>query len=179
MDVSRIAAAACLAALCAGRATAEDRRIVDDTLEWIGLESLAERPYDRLSGGQRQLVLIARAVAPFDHRYDANPAPASRSTLPPSQNARGPFAETLFLNDICERAILTKTGRSLGILADVLLDGAGTCIGAVFAIRPVSELQLVPLQYSVVLAMVGALLTLLTVAIGLALTGRSAISFPL
>jgi iron complex transport system ATP-binding protein len=46
-----------------GRATAEDRRIVGDTLEWIGLETLADRPYDRLSGGQRQLVLIARAVA--------------------------------------------------------------------------------------------------------------------
>ena len=46
-----------------GRATAEDRRIVHDTLTQIGLSDLAERPYDRLSGGQRQLVLIARAVA--------------------------------------------------------------------------------------------------------------------
>jgi len=46
-----------------GRATTEDRRIVGDTLEWIGLADLAARPYDRLSGGQRQLVLIARAVA--------------------------------------------------------------------------------------------------------------------
>jgi iron complex transport system ATP-binding protein len=46
-----------------GRATAEDWRIVNDTLDWIGLRHLAERPYDKLSGGQRQLVLIARAVA--------------------------------------------------------------------------------------------------------------------
>jgi len=46
-----------------GRATAADWRIVHDTLEWIGLSGLAERPYDRMSGGQRQLVLIARAVA--------------------------------------------------------------------------------------------------------------------
>ena len=46
-----------------GRATAADRRIVHDTLAWIGLIDLAARPYDRLSGGQRQLVLIARAVA--------------------------------------------------------------------------------------------------------------------
>jgi iron complex transport system ATP-binding protein len=46
-----------------GRATAEDRGIVSDTLEWIGLGDLADRPYDRLSGGQRQLVLIARAIA--------------------------------------------------------------------------------------------------------------------
>jgi iron complex transport system ATP-binding protein len=46
-----------------GRATAKDWRIVHETLEWIGLSGLAERPYDRMSGGQRQLVLIARAVA--------------------------------------------------------------------------------------------------------------------
>ena len=46
-----------------GRATAEDWRIVHDTLEWIGLGDLAARPYDRMSGGQRQLVLIARAIA--------------------------------------------------------------------------------------------------------------------
>jgi iron complex transport system ATP-binding protein len=46
-----------------GRATADDWRIVHDTLDWIGLGDLAARPYDRMSGGQRQLVLIARAVA--------------------------------------------------------------------------------------------------------------------
>jgi iron complex transport system ATP-binding protein len=46
-----------------GRATAGDWRIVHDTLEWIGLRDLAARSYDKLSGGQRQLVLIARAVA--------------------------------------------------------------------------------------------------------------------
>lgn len=46
-----------------GRAAPSDWRIVDETLDWIGLRELASRPYDRLSGGQRQLVLIARAVA--------------------------------------------------------------------------------------------------------------------
>jgi iron complex transport system ATP-binding protein len=46
-----------------GKAAPADWRIVHDTLEWIGLLDLAARPYDRLSGGQRQLVLIARAVA--------------------------------------------------------------------------------------------------------------------
>ena len=46
-----------------GKAAPADWRIVHDTLEWIGLLDLATRPYDRLSGGQRQLVLIARAVA--------------------------------------------------------------------------------------------------------------------
>jgi len=46
-----------------GRASDADRRIVGETIDWIGLGDLAGRPYDRLSGGQRQLVLIARAVA--------------------------------------------------------------------------------------------------------------------
>jgi iron complex transport system ATP-binding protein len=46
-----------------GRASADDRRIVEETVAWIGLSDLADRAYDRLSGGQRQLVLIARAVA--------------------------------------------------------------------------------------------------------------------
>ncbi|HEX8731043.1 MAG TPA: hypothetical protein VF725_03185 [Ktedonobacterales bacterium] len=36
-----------------------------------------------------------------------------------------PLAGLLFLNDICERAILTRTGRSLGVLADILLDTEG------------------------------------------------------
>ncbi|MDO8835009.1 MAG: ABC transporter ATP-binding protein [Vicinamibacterales bacterium] len=46
-----------------GRASAADQTVVDEALAWIGIDDLADRPYDRLSGGQRQLVLIARAVA--------------------------------------------------------------------------------------------------------------------
>jgi iron complex transport system ATP-binding protein len=46
-----------------GRASAGDLRTVDQTIDRLGLTDLAMRPYDRLSGGQRQLVLIARAVA--------------------------------------------------------------------------------------------------------------------
>jgi len=46
-----------------GRTSATDRRVVDDTLTCLWLGHLADRPYDQLSGGQRQLVLIARAVA--------------------------------------------------------------------------------------------------------------------
>ena len=54
-----------------------------------------------------------------------------------------------------------------------LVDGAGACVGTVVALTPVSALQSVPLEYTVILAMAGALLSLLTVAIGLMLHGRS------
>lgn len=46
-----------------GRASASDCRVVDATLDRLGLAALAPRAYNCLSGGQRQLVLIARAVA--------------------------------------------------------------------------------------------------------------------
>jgi len=46
-----------------GRASAADREIVAETVARLGLTDLSARAYDRLSGGQRQLVLIARAVA--------------------------------------------------------------------------------------------------------------------
>lgn len=41
----------------------EDKRIAWEALEALGIESLAPRTYTKLSGGQRQLVLIARALA--------------------------------------------------------------------------------------------------------------------
>jgi iron complex transport system ATP-binding protein len=41
----------------------EDRRRTADALAQLGIAPLADRDYTRLSGGQRQLVLIARALA--------------------------------------------------------------------------------------------------------------------
>lgn len=41
----------------------EDRDSTDQALAQLGIEDLAEREYTRISGGQRQLVLIARALA--------------------------------------------------------------------------------------------------------------------
>ncbi len=41
----------------------EDKKIVWDALCLLGIEKLADQPYTRLSGGQQQLCLIARAVA--------------------------------------------------------------------------------------------------------------------
>lgn len=42
---------------------AEDVQIADTAIAQVGVSDLAERPYTQLSGGQRQLVMIARALA--------------------------------------------------------------------------------------------------------------------
>ncbi|NLE81182.1 MAG: ABC transporter ATP-binding protein [Rhodococcus sp.] len=41
----------------------DDRRAATEAMERVGVADWADREYSRLSGGQRQLVLIARAVA--------------------------------------------------------------------------------------------------------------------
>ena len=46
-----------------GRLTADDRAIVDDALETVGITDLADRQVNQLSGGQRQRAYIARALA--------------------------------------------------------------------------------------------------------------------
>jgi len=43
--------------------SAEDKRIVHHALEHLGMEKMAKRSYLHLSGGEKQRVLIARAVA--------------------------------------------------------------------------------------------------------------------
>lgn len=45
------------------RVANRDLAVVDETLECLGLQDLAFYPYDELSGGQKQKVLIARALA--------------------------------------------------------------------------------------------------------------------
>jgi iron complex transport system ATP-binding protein len=45
------------------RPTAADRAIAVQTLERFGIAHLRERPYTMISGGERQLVLLARALA--------------------------------------------------------------------------------------------------------------------
>jgi iron complex transport system ATP-binding protein len=40
-----------------------DRALVDEAIEMVGLTALRERPYTELSGGERQLALIARGLA--------------------------------------------------------------------------------------------------------------------
>ena len=46
-----------------GRPTAHDRDVVAAVLARLGIAHLAERPYTMISGGERQLALIARALA--------------------------------------------------------------------------------------------------------------------
>jgi iron complex transport system ATP-binding protein len=43
--------------------TREDRRLAMAAMERLGIAYLAERPFQELSGGERQLVLVARALA--------------------------------------------------------------------------------------------------------------------
>jgi iron complex transport system ATP-binding protein len=45
------------------RPTAADRAAAAEALERLGIAHLAERPYTMISGGERQLVLLARALA--------------------------------------------------------------------------------------------------------------------
>lgn len=46
-----------------GRYGARDRQFAAAALERLGIDHLAERPYTEVSGGERQLALIARALA--------------------------------------------------------------------------------------------------------------------
>jgi ABC-type Mn2+/Zn2+ transport system ATPase subunit len=43
--------------------SAEDKRIVEESLSYIGMSDLKDKNYNSLSGGQRQRTLIARALA--------------------------------------------------------------------------------------------------------------------
>lgn len=46
-----------------GTPTVEDQKIADEALELVGLTHLRDKPYTHLSGGEGQLVMIARALA--------------------------------------------------------------------------------------------------------------------
>ena len=45
------------------RPTPKDRQIAATMLDRLGIAQLAQRPYTMISGGERQLVLLARALA--------------------------------------------------------------------------------------------------------------------
>lgn len=43
--------------------SAEDKKIVGDALSYLGMSNMARRSYQNISGGEKQRVLIARAIA--------------------------------------------------------------------------------------------------------------------
>jgi ABC-type Mn2+/Zn2+ transport system ATPase subunit len=49
------------------RLSTEDRQVVGQTMERLGITALAERPIGELSGGQQQRVFLARALAQEPH----------------------------------------------------------------------------------------------------------------
>jgi hypothetical protein len=68
---------------------------------------------------------------------------------------------------------LTVGGVSYLAGAVPLTDGTGACVGAVVTLSPSSALRQAPLEYTIILAMAGALLALITVVAGLMLSGRN------
>ncbi len=46
-----------------GTPSARDEEIAEQLLRLLGIDNLADRPYPEVSGGERQLTLIARALA--------------------------------------------------------------------------------------------------------------------
>ncbi|MCC3267557.1 ABC transporter ATP-binding protein [Arthrobacter gengyunqii] len=77
----------------------EDHDAADAAMERVGVAGWANRPYSELSGGQRQLVLIARAVASG--------------------------SELLVLDEPASALDLHNQSRVLGVLAGLAADGMG------------------------------------------------------
>lgn len=46
-----------------GRLSQEDRRVIDQSISWMGLEDLRDRFLDEMSGGQRQRAFVAMVLA--------------------------------------------------------------------------------------------------------------------
>ncbi len=50
-----------------GRPSAQDHQAVQQSIEAVGIQHLSQRPYTKISGGERQLALIARGLAQGAH----------------------------------------------------------------------------------------------------------------
>lgn len=79
-----------------------DYAAATEALERVGARSFAERPFDRLSGGERQIVLIARALATG--------------------------ASTLLMDEPASALDLANQDRLLRVLATLKRDGAHTIL---------------------------------------------------
>lgn len=107
----------------------EDREIAMDAMRWLGVDELADRPVGKLSGGQQQKVMIARALAKkprmllLDEPF-SNLDPDSRQKIPElvSQihDERG-MTTVIVTHDVhqilsrCRRVVVMNNGR---IVAD-------------------------------------------------------------
>ncbi len=69
--------------------------------------------------------------------------------------------------------VLSLDGVSYLARSAPLINGSGQCVGALVTAIPMSSLLATPLQYTVILAMAGALLALTTAAIGLSMGARA------
>lgn len=116
-------------------ASARDREQAAHALDRLGLAPLADRPFHRVSGGERQLALIARALATeAPHLLMDEPAASldfgnQALILEELVRLRAAGAAVLFSTHhpdhalrIADRAILIKAGRVMaaGASADVL-----------------------------------------------------------
>jgi len=58
----------------------EDLRLAREALEKLSIPHLEERPYTEISGGERQLVLIARAMTQGAHTFIFDERPTAWTT---------------------------------------------------------------------------------------------------
>jgi iron complex transport system ATP-binding protein len=117
------------------RPSAADRAVAAAVLERLGIAALADRPYTMISGGERQLVLLARALAQEPHFVVLDEPTASldfgnqgkvlREIRALAQSGHGVLFTTHDPNHAlraADRAYLIRDGRRIadGKVADVL-----------------------------------------------------------
>jgi iron complex transport system ATP-binding protein len=61
--------------------SAKDNEIAMNSLEQVGIATLAHRPVPQLSGGERQLLLLARALTQLAPTFHSDPLPTSHLLL--------------------------------------------------------------------------------------------------
>lgn len=142
--------------------SAEAQRLRTQT----GTETLiAERERNK---GADSLVIVASSITPAQGR-------AAQGLGAQLSGALGSLCAAN-TNGASTTATLTIGGADYLAGAAPLTDGNGACVGAVVAAVPVASLATGPLEYTIILALAGSLLALLTVAVGLMLTGRGAVT---
>jgi zinc transport system ATP-binding protein len=95
-----------------GRLDDEDRQIVDDALEEVGITHLADRRIGHLSGGQKQRAYIARALA-----SEADLLALDEPTVGIDADSRGAFYD--LLDDLNDRGItIVLIEHDIGVVTE-------------------------------------------------------------